>query len=333
MGVLLVRARRSAPWWLLALVALGEGAAVRAQNLAPEAHWGGPILPSDRPELRAAVHINRFTEFSKTGQVYNEVSETAGFNMLSLSYTENTPRDPDLFFNVTFGTGYSGDQPSRWLQNDYVHAIMGQPGVPVGDIRESVEYAASGSLTKWFDGPTLFGGDGSPAAHFDDSGWRTRFFVGAGASTSTLYHEAFAQAGASLLIPDTFLAGRHVRMTLTNRATWPTEGNAYTDLADFSNVSQATIGLVPPHLDSDNFVLEFLGNPEFGLTATHDSGFFQRAKEPIEEWFAGFYVQWATGLRFETWNDFANGTDFGPTYGFRVSVDLFTLLSNSRWRW
>jgi len=67
--------------------------------------------------------------------------------------------------------------------------------------------------------------------------------------------------------------------------------------------------------------------------AIDDTGFFQRQGEPIATWFAGLYVEWATGLRFETWNDFANGTDFGPTYGFVVSIDLFTLFENSRWRW
>ncbi len=302
---------------------------VGAQSLAPEAHWGGPILPADRPELRVGLHLNRFTEMSKTGQVFNDIEETTGFNLGSLSWSENTPRDPNLFFTVTGGAGWSGDQPSRFFQNDYVHAIMGQAAVPVGAVRESVEYAASGSLTRWFDGPRLFGEGAGPT----ETGWRTRFFLGAGAATSTLYHEAFAHAGGSLVIPDTFLFGRHLRMTATNRATWPVGGNAYPNLADFSNVSQVTIGLVPPHIESDNFVLQFLGNPEFGLSATHDTGFFLRNGEPIEDWFAGLYVQWATGLRFETWNDFANGTDFGPTYGFRVSFDLFSLFSNSQWRW
>lgn len=333
MKVLQVRAKARFRWSPAPLLAVAgavvAAGSVRGQSLAPEAHWGGPILPADRPELRLGLHLNRFTELSKTGQVFNDIDETTGFQFASLSWSENTPSDPNLFFTVTGAAGFSGDQPSRFLQNDYVHAIMGQSAVPVLGVRESVEYAASGSLTRWFDGPRLFGdGEGATA-----TGWRTHAFLGAGAATSTLYHEAFAHAGASLLIPDTFLFGRHVRVTAANRACWPLGGNAYPDLETFSNVSQVTIGLVPPRVASDNVVLEFLGNPEFGLSATHDTGFFQRNGEPIEEWFAGFYVQWATGLRFETWNDFANGTDFGPTYGFRVSLDVFSLFSNSHWRW
>jgi hypothetical protein len=299
-----------------------------AQSLPPMPHWGGGIVPSDRPELRLALDINRFTQFSKTGTQYNEIEETTGFQLGSLSWTENTPAYPDLFFNFTAGAGYSGDEPSNWLQNDYIHDIINNLPVPVGNVYESVEYAASGSLTNWWTGPTLFGSGEAP----DTTGWRTRFFVGAGAATSTIYHEAFGQVGGTLLIPDTFLGGRHVRMTVVDRPCWITGGNAYPVLSDFSNVTQVQLGLVPPSVDSDNPVLQFLGNPEFGLMVSYDTGFFERAGRPIDTWFAGFYVQWATGLRFETWNDIANGTDFGPTYGLRISFDLFTLFSNSHWR-
>ena len=125
----------------------------------------------------------------------------------------------------------------------------------------------------------------------------------------------------------------YLRVAVADRACWLTGGNAYPDIADFSNVAQATVGLVPPTVESDNPVLQFLGNPEFGLSISYDTGFFERAGEPIDTWFVGIYLQWATGLRFETWNDFANGSDFGPTYGLRVSFDLYTLFSNSRWRW
>jgi hypothetical protein len=310
------------------LASLWIGAGAGAQGLPPEPHWGATILPADRPELRAGLHFDRFTEFSKTGQVFNEIHETAGFNLLSVSYTENTPADPDLYFTLAGGLGYDGDQPTRFLQNDYVHKILGQLGVPVGATRDGVEYAASGSVTKWFDGPRLFDSGEVP----DETGWRTRFFLGAGFSTGTIYHETFANLGATLFVPDAIL-GRRFRATLTNRFAFPTGEDTFSDLADFSDVTQASFGLVPEHVHTDFPVLEFLGNPEFGVTLTHDSGFFERNGKPIETWFAGVYVQWPTGLRFETWNDFANGTDFGPTYGFLISVDLFTLFHNTRWSW
>jgi hypothetical protein len=311
---------------LLAALLISSGAT--AQSLPPEPHWGAIILPADRPELRAALRFDRFTQFSKSGAQFNEIEETAGFNLLSVSYTENTPADPDLFFTFAGGVGYSGDQPTRFFQNDYVHKILGQAGVPVGATRDGVEYTASGSLTKWFDGPRLFGTDDP----FDDTAWRTRFFLGGGASTSTIYHEAFAHGGATLFVPDVVL-NHGFRFTLADRITFPTGEDEFHDLAPVSDVAQASIGLVPAHVHSDSPVLEFLGNPEFGVSITYDSGFFQRNGEPIPIWFAGFYVQWPTGLRFETWNDFANGTDFGPTYGFLVSVDLFSLFHNTRNQW
>lgn len=324
------RAARPAALCALALAGAASGLDARAQTLLPEPHWGGWILPTDRPELRAALRLSRFTEFSKTGSRFNDIETTAGFNLASLCYSENTPGDPDLFFTIAAGVGYSGDQPTRFLQNDYVHDILGQDPVPVGATRDEVEYSFAGSIVRWFDGPLLFRRGSGAAA----TGWRSRFYAGAGVGTGTIHHEAHVDLGGTLLVPDTFLWGRHVRLSLANRLGFPTGGNAFPELADWSNVTQLALGIVPPRVHSDGWVWDFLGNPELGVTVTHDSGFFVRSDgDPIETWFAGLYVQWPTGLRFETWNDMANGTDFGPTFGMLVSFDLFTLFENSRWRW
>ena len=64
---------------------------------------------------------------------------------------------------------------------------------------------------------------------------------------------------------------------------------------------------------------------------TIDSGLFTNFQgSTIEERF------WTLGLRvrnfsLESWNDQANGTDFGPTYGIRFTYNLYShLFSNSR---
>src|SRR5439155_13627592 len=143
---------------------------------------------------------------------------------------------------VTGGVGDAGDQPTRFLQNDYVHAILGQAGVPVGATRDGVQYAASGSLTRWFDGPLLFARADAMERGAEPTGWRTRWFVGAGVATSTIYHEAFAHAGATLLVPASFVPERRFRFALTDRATFPSGGGAFADLADFSDVAQFSFG-------------------------------------------------------------------------------------------
>lgn len=285
--------------------ALSISAVARAQAPVPDPHWGAFAFPSSVPELRAGLHFNRFTEFSSTGSRFNDIDETSGFNVLAASYTDRIPGLPQWTFTGTFGLGLSSDDPTNTIQNDFVHEAIGQEDVPVGDVREEPEFLAGLGVTRWFEDPEHLGRD---------------LFVGAGYATSTLYHEPWLHLGG------TYMLGGSCRLSLMHRVSRPVEGEAYSDLARLSNLSQVYVAYVPSTIDSEWSLLDLLGNPEIGLAVTHDTGLFvDQDDDPIETWFASLRFRWATGLTIETWNDFANGTDFGPTFGFLMSVDLTTL--------
>src|SRR5262245_13035451 len=79
--------------------------ALPAQALAPDVHWGANTLPPVDPEVRLSLSLNRFTEFSKSGQRYNDIDETFGFNMLHLSMADQVPAYPDFTFTLFAGGG------------------------------------------------------------------------------------------------------------------------------------------------------------------------------------------------------------------------------------
>ena len=287
------------------LFAVGSPAAARAQAPVPDPHWGAFAFPSSVPELRAGIHFNRFTEFSSTGTRFNDIEETAGFNVLAASYTDRIPGMPQWTFTGTFGIGLSSDEPTSAIQNDFVHWAIRQDDVPVEDVREEPEFLAGLGMTRWFEDPEHLGRE---------------LFIGAGYATSTLYHEPWFHVGGN------YMVGESCRLSLMHRVSRPVEGEAYSDLAQISNLTQVYLAYVPSAIDSDWDLLDLLGNPEVGLAVTRDSGLFvDEDDDAIETWFASLRFRWATGLTIETWNDFANGTDFGPTFGFLMSVDLTTL--------
>ena len=70
---------------------------------------------------------------------------------------------------------------------------------------------------------------------------------------------------------------------------------------------------------------ELGGEPFFEVEGgyTIDSGLFTDAKgATLEErfWSLGFRVR---NFSFETWNDQVNRKDFGPTYGLRLTYNLY----------
>lgn len=143
-----------------------------------------------------------------------------------------------------------------------------------------------------------------------------------------------------------FLPRLDIRFSAVHRISFPIPSDAYGQVADFGNLSQLSVAYVPsdfyeprerqwlPSLFQWKNLLPWnlpgalhdaLGRPEVSLHVSYDTGLFvDRADNPIATWFAGLSFEWATGLRFETWNDIANGTDWGPTYGFLISIDVLT---------
>ena len=276
-----------------------------AQGAIPDAHWGAYSIPSSVPELRGGMHFSRFTEFSSSGNQFNETDVTAGFNFLVGSYTDRVPGWSNWTYTSSIGLGLSADEPTQTLQNDYVHELNPQGSVPVGVDREEVEFMGALSATYWLDLDEELGND---------------LFFGGGVGTSTLYHEPHVYAGGR------WMATERIRVSFMHRFSRPVEGQAYQDVAQTNNLTQLYLGYLPKQTNSSSSFARFLGNPEFGVAITHDTGLFVDSNDdPIDVWFASIRFKWATGLSVETWNDFANGTDFGPTYGFLFSWDLTTL--------
>ena len=323
--------------------------AASAQLAPPGAHWGACQYPVAHAEERLVLQFHRFTEFDGENRAHpSGIAETAGFNLASLALTRELVRDLDHRFTYTLevGGGWSAEQPTEYLQNDYLHKLRDLPIVPVGGTRTQTEFTAGGALNYWL-------GTDEPHRdrhHGDHDGSRWQGFVGAGLVTSTLFHESFAHAGGSWLLP-----GRNVRFSALDRVSWPYGGDAYPEVAPFTNVVQLGVAYVPDNFYlgpsgslrevwNDFFQLEnlwpdrwlstlhtLIARPEVGVYATWDSGLFVKPDDdPIDTGFVSLRFDWATGLRFELWNDMLNGTDYGPSYGLLVSLDLGTLLWGTR---
>lgn len=283
-----------------------------AETPAPSVHWGALSFPDRDRVLDLGLTVNRFTEFNRFGDRYNEIEETAGFNFATLTWTERWARLPGWTTNLTIGAGPTDDKFTRFLQNDLVHKVLGLEPVPVGASREETDVMVTASATRWFN---LFG-----STH--------RGFLGIGAATGTLYHEPYVTVGLRHLALSEVAGslGTHskgleafsdfARFSLMGRYGRIFQGSAYHDLARQSYFGQASLSIAdyrneeaePPRWEL-----------EIGLAI--DSGLFaDRSGNGITGKFIAVAIR-IPYLKWETWNDFGGG-DFGPTFGGRLLIDL-----------
>ncbi len=308
----------------------------------PNPHWGASAYPRDRDELRLSLSFSRFTELDGEGRQFNAVEDTSGFNIASLLYNTEVMTSSGARWTLAFdaGAGVSDDQPTEFLQNDYIHRFRHLKEVPTEGTRRSPEFLAGAAATRWFGTNEV-----SDTAKGGDEHTRYAGFFGGGLATSTLYHEMYAHLGGSIYWPR-----YQVRTQLMNRSGLTTGSDAFPDVAPFTNLTQASIFYVPrsyflgpsgslTEVFRETFQWKNLlpwnwpgmihqlgGRPEIGAHVTYDTGLFLNAREQeIDTWFVSVSLEWPTGLRLETWNDMANGTDFGPSYGLMLSFDLSTL--------
>lgn len=299
-------------WWIVPQPAAGE-------IPAPGIHWGALAYPDQEPVLATGLSIFRFTEFNGAGERFNGISETIGLNLITTSWTRHwSNRFEGWSTNLTFGIGPTRNQPSEFLQNDFVHdRLYGIPTVPVGEKRKETDFTISGSVTRWADLP----------------GQQRVLFIGGGGQTGSLYHELFARSGFRRWSPVKtieYLGGTHegwvvtilspLRFSGMVRAGRVATGAAFRDLANASYSAQGSISY--GWYDEQTF--RPLMEVEVG--ATIDSGIFNGNNgNSLEERF------WTVAIRahpftFETWNDQLNSKDFGPTYGAKIMMDLSFLL-------
>lgn len=308
---------RARIFFLVVLATVGWPAATRAESPAPSVHWGALAYPDQERSLITGLTLNRFTEFDGAGKRYNDIRETAGFNFATLSWTDRWTRFPGWFTNLTVGAGPTQDGLTRFLQNDVVHKFRGLTPVLVGTKRDGTDFMISGSLTRW---TSLFGK-------------QEEGFVGMGFSSGSLYHKPYAALGVRRLsLADmaerwwgTAPAGlqtfsRYVRFSAMGRYGQLFGGSAYPVVAPRSYLAQVSASL-GNYQSGDALPACW----EIEVAFTVDSGLFvDQRGDAIEERFVSLALRYAAAT-FETWNDLVNQKDYGPTFGARLTFDLFRI--------
>lgn len=293
-----------------------------AENVAPGAHWGAIDFPDRDPSLLAGFTVNRFTEFNGHREPFNAITETAGLNFATVSWTDRLNALPEWSGTLTIGVGPTGENPSSHLQNSFLHRATGQSAIPVGQTRSGTDAMAGGSLTRW-----------SPLFSSRDTG-----FAGIGVAGGSLYQEMYGRVGfrelslgelATWLFPHSDFSllnglSRFVRFSAMGRYSRLFAGPAYSGnvIADQSYLGQASVSLA-----------DFGGNdaapPRWAIevAATYDSGLFV---SPTGRWvtrrFGSIALHFPYGT-LESWNDWVGSTDSGPTYGFSLLLDVRKLSS------
>ena len=302
-------------WGISPQPAMGE-------NPAPGIHWGALAYPDQEPVLATGFSIFRFTEFNGEGERFNGIRETIGLNLITTSWTRHWANHLEGWStNLTFGIGPTRNQPSEFLQNDFIHdSLYGIPAVPVGEKRKETDFTLSGSMTRWWELP----------------GQRRILFLSGGEQTGSLYQELFARGGVRRWSPvktiehlngksDGWLAGmfRPLRVSGMVRAGRIATGAAFHDLANHSFAAQTSLS----YGWYDEHTLQPLLELEAGVTI--DSGMFNGDRgNSLEERFWTIAIH-AHPFTFETWNDQLNSQDYGPTYGAKIMMDLSFLLPDS----
>ncbi|HSF67836.1 MAG TPA: hypothetical protein VLA67_10460 [Nitrospiraceae bacterium] len=288
-----------------------------AESPSPTVHWGGLGYPDAHSKLELGYTGNRFTEFNSTGQRYNNINESMGINFGTVSWTQHWERFKGWSTNLTFGGGPTSDQPTRFFQNELLHdRILGHSAVPTDRTRHAFDFMVDGSITRWFslvDQPT-------------------KLFVGVGGSTGSLYHEVFARTG---------IRGAEIGSSALSLLGW---GDANNFAADFvrgfrwsamGRIAQSYAGSAFLHVAGDNYILQTSLSwgiyderplPKFEIETgiSFNSGFFVSPQgKPREELLASIVTIRVRNVAFETWNDAINEKDFGPTYGVRLTLDVY----------
>ncbi len=306
---------------VLCLSLAWSGAAL-AETTAQSVHWGALAYPDKDRTLTAGFVTDRFTEFDGTGNRYNDIRQTMGFNFWSLSWTERLERYQGWNTNLTVGAGQTNDRFSRYLQNDVVHKFRGLTPVPVGATRDAVDFMFNGTVTRWTG---LFGD------HEDG-------FAGVGLAAGSLYYEPYVQVGVRRMsLADAARAGfgaaprwlerasDYVRWSGMARYGRPYSGAAFHSVAAQNYLLQTSLGV------GNYWACRCEATPwEIELAFTVDSGLFVDLKgNSIEERFVSLALRYAA-VSVETWNDLVNQKDYGPTFGARFTIDLLYLYD--RWQ-
>ena len=279
---------------------------VRGQNVVtPSPHFGAPMYPEMEPMGQLGLHFDRFTEFdgdtlpdgSYRLQPYNGLHQTIGLNLLAFSSTGKFKLWRRLVYRIAFQFGYTGDQPTRFFQNEVIHRVRGLRPVPVHAVRRNFpEGGFSLDVNRWAQPGRL----------------NLPLFVGAGAAFSTINNEMFLQAG--------FRSPR-VGPSAMARIGRIVGGDVFPSAVVARSYRAVNLSFRLP-LDQWLASLPVVGGmvPEVEATVTQTTGLFVHpGGRHISEGFCAIRLTWSP-VTVETWNDMCFGKDKGPTYGVRFYV-------------
>jgi hypothetical protein len=240
------------------------------------------------------------------------VPNTLGFNLITFSWTQHGhDRFEGWSINVTGGISPTANQPSEFIQNKIIHQLRHLPPVTTFQPRQDTDAMIDGSATKWF--------------FKNKTG-----FLGGGFSAGTIYQEQFLRAGIRRLqVTPEFYSGDwgavSVRLSGLGRVSLQENGAVLHQTKPTSHIVQPALAIGQYHTNERG---EQYPTWEIEVSATWDSGIFVNAAGQSRKQFFWSAAFTAGPVRFETWNDSLGNlskTDFGPTYGATLTIDVFRL--------
>jgi hypothetical protein len=291
---------------MFSTLALGE-------TPAPSVHWGSLAFPDQYSTLTTGLTLDRFTPTDGVGNKFDStVTQTLGLNLITLSWTSHWDTwVPGFSTNLTAGISPTANQPSEFFQNEVVHHYRHLPPVPSIQPRQDTDAMVDGSVTQWLD-----------LVRPKD------FFLGGGFSLGTLYQELFLRMGlrrfqVSPSLYDGTWGSVSVRGSIMARYSRLFDGAVLHAVKPSSTIFQPAlaIGQYPGGGKVPKWEVE--------VAVSWDSGIFVNSVGQSRKEF--FWSLAITGgpVRFETWNDSLDDiskTDFGPTYGASLTIDIFRLM-------
>jgi len=240
------------------------------------------------------------------------VTNTLGFNLITFSWTQHGhDRFEGWSINVTGGISPTANQPSEFFQNKVIHQLRHLPPVPSFQPRQDTDAMFDGSVTKWF---------------FKN---KTGFW-GGGFSAGTIYQEQFLRAGIRRLqvTPDLYhgdWGAVSVRLSGLGRVSVQENGAVFHQTKPTSHIFQPALAIGQYNTNERG---EQYPTWEVEVSATWDSGIFVNGLGQSRKQFFWSAAFTCGPVRFETWNDSLGNlskSDFGPTYGATISIDVFRL--------
>lgn len=287
------------PFFLAALAAASSN-----DFLVP--FWGSDLTPVESTGWRASLQLDQFTELDNDtlrfplGRKTDDCDyycETIGFN--TLQATRTIPWRSNLRLSMGGFLGVANDGLTEFLQNDYSHKLNGIAPVPRQGESKGVLFGASLEADRDFIPGWVFGGMGFLA--------------------NNVYHEAFLHSGLRLQRQPLFGTRVGIKYSAVIRLEilrpsreFLIAGKRYFPaLSPAVGTAQAEAGMYT----------RLFGIPlEFSWRGEYSTGVFinQDRDRPEGMWLEGLKtVIWK--FSFERYNDALNGTDYGPTYGVKMS--------------